>query len=112
MDTNSLFITQDEKKYNDINEEITYTNILDTIPFDSKEFPMEKTNWKELNKIEWRWRFLKFNDKTTVEISYINPNSTHRTHFNKKGEWVERDVPKIYDEYVDKTYYYYTDYLS
>lgn len=105
IDTNSIFISQQSFNRN-IDGKITYTNIMETIPENSSEFPLE--NWRELNKTEWRWRFLKFPDKKIkVEISYLKPNSKNRVYFNKYGQWVKKDISKEYDKYVIKSYYYY-----
>ncbi|AYV82213.1 MAG: hypothetical protein Homavirus17_1, partial [Homavirus sp.] len=61
MDPNSIFITQSEiNKMNGTCKKITYTNILDTIPENSVNFPLGE--WKQLHKTEWRWRFLKLPD--------------------------------------------------
>lgn len=108
MDSVFMTRTELEKKDNDISGKITFTNVLDTIPPESVEIPLEE--WS--NKTEWRWRFMKFaNERTTVEISY-KPNEMKeeqaRIYFNRKGEWVKRKVPDIYNEYVVKEYYYYS----
>ena len=112
MDPNSIFITQSEiNKMNGTYGKITYTNILDTIPENSVEFPLKE--WKHKHKTEWRWRFLKLpDDRLIVEISYvttdIDNNFKNRVYFNKKGNWVHREVDPIYDNYVVKQYYYYS----
>ena len=100
MDQNSIFITQDDSTNN-----ITYTNIIDNLP---KGYTIVKdTNWKTNKQIKWRWRFLKFDDKTIVEISYKYYDDSRRVYFNKSGNWVYRQVPKVYDQYVTKKIYYY-----
>jgi len=106
MSENSIFISQNEID-DDINGKLTYTNLLETIP-DNK---VEKTidNWQKNYKTEWRWRFLKFNGKHVAEISYVDRISAKRLYFNKFGEWVTREVPVVYDQYVDKIYYAYTN---
>ena len=110
METNSIFFTQDELNKNkggNISGKISYTNIMDTIPKESLEKPLK--NWEQQKKTEWRWRFLKFpDDRVTVEISFKKPDE-ERIYFNKKGEWVERFVDPVFDDYVEKSFYYYAD---
>lgn len=108
MDPNSIFITQSEvQKDNDLCGKITYTNIMETIPENKVEKQID--NWKNFYKSEWRWRFLRLSkDKFVVEISCMKNNSDVRTYYNKKGEWVERKVDNIYDNYVEKQYFCYT----
>lgn len=103
----SIFITQDEiNRSSDIAKKITYTNVMETIPENSSESPLD--GWKDERKTEWRWRFMEFaNNHKTVEISYM-PYNGKRKYFNRNGEWVERDISEIYDEYVIKEYYYYS----
>jgi len=105
MEENSIFITQDDYT-NDKN--ITFTNVMDNLP---KGYTSVKNKeWRNEKTIKWRWRFLKFNNKTTVEISYKYPHENKRIYFNKNGNWVYRDVPKIYNQYVENIYYYYVDF--
>jgi len=103
IDTNSIFITHDSS---DTIKNISYTSILKTIPDNYQKTPL--LNWSQQYKTEWRWRFLKFN-KMVVEISYQKANSNQRIYYNKHGNWVERDIDKIYDQYVDDEYYCYTN---
>ncbi len=107
MDTNSIFITQDELK-KDINGKLTLTNVMEIIPKDSVKVPLD--NWKNKYTTEWRWRFLKFpDDRLTVEISHIESKvNSNRIYFNKYGEWVLRDITDEVDQFVTDTYYYYT----
>ena len=103
MDQNSIFITQDECTENKL---VTFTNIVDNLP---KGCTIIKDNkWKNKKKIKWRWRFMKFDNKSIVEISYKYPND-NRIYFNKQGNWVHRQVPKIYNQFVEKIVYYYVD---
>lgn len=105
----SIFITQDSNILQQ-NNKVTFTNIMDIIPDTSTQQPM--IDWEKLNKIEWRWRFLKFDDKHVVEISYKLPDLTKRMYFNKNEEWVIREVPSDYDIYVYDQYFYYTDHIE
>lgn len=108
MDTNSIFVPQSRLASDDISGKITYTNVIETIPEDSTESPIE--NWREQNKTEWRWRFLDLPDgRQIVEISFMNPKSKNRRYFNKHGEWVKRFVDPVYDRFVKKEYYYYSN---
>lgn len=106
MNTESIFIKPDEINNDNISGKITYTNILEIIPKTSTPHPL--ANWKNLKKIEWRWRFLKFNERFIVEISYQKYNDEKRTYFNQKGQWVQRSIDPSYDNYVIKEFYYYT----
>lgn len=115
MDTKNIFISQSEADDNDISGKITYTEILDSMPHNKMEKPIN--DWKKTYSTEWRWRFLRFtvvdNDKEiekyVVEISYIKYNSIKRVYFNRYGQWVTRDVDQIYDKFVEKEYYVYTN---
>jgi hypothetical protein len=107
MDSNSIFISRDQLD-NSLHGRITYTDILGTIPPNSSEFPKESNEWKNNKLTEWRWRFLQFNNFKTVEISSLKYNNNTRLYFNNKGNWVYRTVPKVYDDYVIKEFYYYT----
>jgi len=89
----------------DINGKLTYTNIIDSIPKNYYKKPIE--NWEQDNKTEWRWRFLKYNNKKTIEISYLKPYSNKRMFFNKMGTWTNCEVSRIYDDCVFKECYYY-----
>lgn len=111
ISTQSIFITQEEKKkYNNLSGKITYTDVLSTIPCDSINIPIKENSWKENKQTEYRWRILEFSkEKTVAEISLLKHNSDKRIYFNKKGEWVERNIPDIYDEYVKKEFYYYAN---
>lgn len=116
MDTNNIFISQTEADDNDISGKITYTEILDSIPGNKTE--KQIADWKKKYSTEWRWRFLRFividknnneSEKYVAEISYIKYNSDKRVYFNRHGEWVYRNVDKLYDQFVEKQYYVYTD---
>jgi hypothetical protein len=106
MDTNSIFITQEELN-KDISGKLTLTNVIEMIPKDSVRTCIN--NWQQQYNSEWRWRFLKFpDDRLTVEISYQQKQDNFRMYFNKYGEWVRRDIPVEVDVYVVDSYYYYT----
>jgi hypothetical protein len=101
----NIFIPNSEQ-IKDISGHITATSVLNTIPQTATVKRLK--NWRKTKKKEWRWRFFEFKDKKTVEISYIKRFSDDRIYYNRFGKWVNRDVPTIYDEYVVKTFYYYT----
>lgn len=102
----SIFITNSETNL-DISGRVTATCILNTIPPQATNEKLE--NWENTKETEWRWRFLEFNDKNSVEISYTKAGKdTERHYYNRYNEWVTREVPKEYDEYVIKVFYYYT----
>ncbi len=104
MNTESIFITQNSEEVENLSGKLTRTCILDTIPKTATNEPIE--DWEKTNNTEWRWRFLEYNNKMIVEISYRNKNK-NRMYCNKYGKWVERDVPKDYDKFVVKEFYYY-----
>ena len=106
MSENSIFISQNEID-DDISGKLTYTNILETIPNNKQEKTMAE--WQKNYKTEWRWRFLKFDGRHVAEISFVDRKSDKRLYFNKFGQWVERNVASVYDQYVDKIYYVYTN---
>jgi len=104
----SIFITNspEDGKSSDISGRVTATSILNTIPKNATTKKLD--NWEKDMSTEWRWRFLEFNNKRTVEISYLkNKPNSERLYYNKFGEWVRRDVPEEYDEFVIKVFYYY-----
>lgn len=108
---NDIFVSQNQDEKNDIAGKITYTDILESIPGDKLDKPIE--NWNSIYKTEWRWRFLKLtyknklrSERYVLEISYVTNNQ--RYYFNRFGEWVKRDVDPQYDYFVDKEYYVYT----
>jgi len=105
----SIFLSQNDS--NDISGKITYTDILESIPENKLEERLD--GWEKLYETEWRWRFLEIpNQGTTrnvIEISYLRKKSNKRIYFNKYGEWVKRDVDPIFDQYIKKVYYVYTN---
>ena len=109
MDLSNIFISQNESINNDISGKLTYTSILESIPENKLEKPLE--NWNNKYKTEWRWRFLRIKyqniERYVVEISYTSNNK--RLYFNRFGEWVERDVDQLYDQFVEKIYYVYSN---
>ena len=116
MDNNSsIFMCQNETNDNDIAGKITYTNIINTIPEEKLDKPI--IDWKKKYKTEWRWRFLKLTESSSnkkrernvVEISYQKNNSNKRVYFNRHGEWVERVVDPVFDSFVEKEFYIYTN---
>lgn len=116
MDNNSsIFMSHNEMDDNDIAGKITYTNIINTIPKEKLEKPL--SDWRKKYNTEWRWRFLKLTesssnkkrDRHVVEISYQKSNSKKRIYFNRHGQWVEREIDPVFDNFVDKEYYIYTN---
>jgi hypothetical protein len=102
----NIFITNsDSENDNDISGRISATCILNTIPETALIDPI--INWRKEYSTEWRWRFLKLNEKLTVEISYLTKINDNRLFYNRYGEWVEKIVPKEYNDAIVKTFYYY-----
>lgn len=105
-DSNSIFITQDEIKRSSLIE--TYTSVINTIP--KYAVNTRDPDWRKKYKKEFRWRFLMLpENKKIAEISHINNDEELRTYFNKYGDWVKRELPSIYDQYVIEEYYYYPE---
>ena len=73
------FISQSEINKNDISNKLTYTHILETIP--STKTSIRNLELLKQGKTEWRWRFLKFENRFVTEISYIKPNMDKRMYF-------------------------------
>jgi len=109
MDPNSVFISQSEANKNtDISGKLTYTSIIESIPENKLENQIQ--DWNKKYNTEWRWRFLRINkERHVAEISYLKYNSNKRMYFNRFGEWVEREVDPIYDQFVEKQYFVYTN---
>lgn len=76
-----------------------------SIPENSQKKPN-----KSLSNImrEYRWRFLKVNDKIFTEISYKDPNN-ERLYKDKYGEWKYSEISKDYDNNIIDEYYYYEE---
>jgi hypothetical protein len=111
MSTNSVFMKKSQPNY-----KIEYSSILQTIPENSySEEQLDKAD-----KVETRWRFLSIptNDKSPesnnnktkklVEISRKRPNN-EREYLNKNMKWIVTVVDPIFDKFVVKKYYYYSD---
>ena len=103
MLSNSVFMKKVVQDY-----KIEYESIIKTIPENSYEEPQEDKK----NKIETRWRFLEIRNtptiKTVVEISKCKPGF-EREYLNKNMKWIPASVDPIFDQYVVKQYYYYSD---
>ena len=111
MSTNSVFMKKEPQNF-----KIDYLSIIKTIPDNSyTELQHDKNN-----KVETRWRFFCIpssnpstsKDKTCVrkhvEISRKKPNF-NREYLNKNMKWIETIVDPIFDQFVVKQYYYYSD---
>ena len=108
--SNSVFMKKEPQ-----NLKIDYPSIVNTIPKNSYIEPQLDKN----NKTETRWRFLCIpqqnlpsNDPNSksrkfVEISRKRPNNTRE--YLKYMKWVECVVDSVFDQYVVKQYYYYSD---
>ena len=109
MSKNNIFVSQNTlTDINDISGKITYTNIMDLIPNGNTEKKLN--NWEHQYTTEWRWRFLELpEDRITIEMSFIKNDNKDRIYFNRYGQWVNRYVDPIYDNYVTKQYYYYSN---
>ena len=90
----------------------TKTQILNLIPSSAVKTPID--NWQIKYKTEWRWRFMKFQNKSVAEISFIkNKTNSSRLYYNplsqnESDEYIKRDISSIYDDYVTEQYFVYT----
>ena len=105
-------MSQSESTNNDIAGKITFTNIMNSIPENKVDKPVK--NWQDKFGTEWRWRFLKIKtidnkEKDVVEISYQKKNSPKRIYFNRYGSWIETMVDQLYDQFVVKEYFVYSN---
>lgn len=95
-----IFVSQ-----NKINiDNLTATAIINTIPENYLSKPIQ--DFEKYYKTEWRWRFLDINNRQVAEISFAK--SGKRFYFNNQGDWVERVLDPIFDQFVVGQYYYYT----
>lgn len=78
--------------------------LTESIPVNAQSSPDDNL---AKNNVEWRWRFIKINNKEFVEISHKKPNSA-RLYINKFGDWVERKIDPEFDKYVAKQFYSYS----
>jgi hypothetical protein len=101
----SIFASPDENITNDMAGKLTYTNMMEIIP---ENYVTEQIkDWTKTYKTEWRWRFLKFNGRFVVEVSYINDDNI-RVFCDRYGNWIKNViVDDSYDKYVIETYYVY-----
>lgn len=84
-------------------ETISISEIKNSIPENS--YKTEQPQLQE-NNCEWRWRFIRINNKTYAEISYKLPNE-ERKYINNDGVWKSKET-NDFDQYVVEQYYYYT----
>ncbi len=106
---NNIFVSTDCNTDDNISGKMTYTNVMEIIP---EGYVTERVlNWSKNYKTEWRWRFLKFNNRFVVEVSYLNScNVLDRYYCNKYGQWINNvDADTNYDKYVVEIYYVYTN---
>ena len=89
-----------------MNNYFNYNELIKSIPNNCSNIQ----NTKLLNNgyNEWRWRILNINNNIKVEISYYNLRNKRRLYKNKKGDWVHRNIPSEYDNFVVESYFYYT----
>jgi hypothetical protein len=109
----SIFIKQSDIAKEE--HKLNYKDLLESIPEDRYE--QEQLDLKS-NHLEWRWRIMEINDKKMVEISILIPETIDesgnfvppsRKYIDKYGKWVNREIDKLFDQYVTKQYFYYTD---
>lgn len=106
---NDIFTLQNNLNNNDISGKLTYTNIKEIIP---DNYLTKQINfWHDIYKTEWRWRFLKFNNRHVLELSYVNADDCNNRYYcNKFGEWVNNIVVSPeYDKFIDEVYYVYVN---
>lgn len=84
------------------NKQLLYNDVKSIIPNGSLNKPL-----KDDNKIEYRWRFIIYNQNKYVEIS--KKENDYREYKDNNGEWVKRNIDSRFDKYVVESYYYYID---
>jgi hypothetical protein len=101
----NIFAVPTDETMNNISGKLTYTNVMEIIPDNYVTKQIE--NWKNEYDSEWRWRFLKFNGRSVVEVSYVNKDNV-RMFCDKYGNWISNVIiDKKYDDYVVEAYYVY-----
>lgn len=111
IDTDSVFIKRSELELKEekipINCVLSKSEVFNMIPDNVYAKPNKEL---EKTKVEMRWRIFKFPNKKNdiVEISFKKLNGK-RMYINKSGNWIEKEVSNIYDEFVIREYYHYTD---
>ena len=93
----------------DISGKMTYTNIMEIIP--DNYVTKQIVNWSNIYKTEWRWKFLKFNGRHVIELSYVNSDNINERYFcDRYGQWVTNvEIDQTYDQYIVEIYYVYTN---
>ena len=106
MDTNSIFISQNEMyKDNDISGKITYTSIMETIPETKTKIKID--NWQKKYTTEWRWRFFDLKGRKLIEISKMEPNK-ERMYMENTGKWIKYTlVSPAWDRFLIESKYCY-----
>ena len=84
-------------------KEFLYNDVKSIIPKDAIRLPLKEKK----DKIEYRWRFIEYRGKKSVEISRLIDKK--REYIDKKGDWVHRNISPKFDNYVRESYYYYID---
>ena len=66
---NNIFIKKQSNP--DINNKLSYTNLIESIPSPKTRVPIE--NWQHVGNYlaEWRWRILFYNNTTKAEIRLL-----------------------------------------
>ncbi|AYV81679.1 MAG: hypothetical protein Harvfovirus51_11 [Harvfovirus sp.] len=99
---NSVFMKKN------IKGKIGYNAVIQTIPKES--YIVAQPDKKD--KIEIRWRFIHIPIQgkihKVVEISKNSPFSV-REYLNKNSEWVKTEIDPIYDQFVVRQFFYYTN---
>jgi len=95
-----IFAKNDENDENNNNENnrvvFSYDDII-------KSMPTNTVNKPDINLsktlTERRWRFFKYGDRKLIEISKKEPMK-ERLYIDILGNWIQFDVPKIWDTYL------------
>ena len=105
---NKYKIDQNEYKNEGLESDkysICKKTVLNSIPEPNVSVPVPEL---AKVKIEWRWRFMKINNKDFIEISQKEHNSS-RLYINSECQWVSRTISSEFDKYIEKTIYAYLD---
>ena len=85
------------------NYKVSVESVLESIPKNNYSKPQEEL---ASTQIEWRWRIIKIDNQTYVEISQKETDKD-RLYINNECKWVQRNISDEFDKYVDKTIYAY-----
>lgn len=85
----------------------SFNNIIKSIPLKYVLLTPNDNLLSQNTHLEWRWRFYKIDNLQLIEISKLE-YTKNRLYMNAAGDWIEYDIDKTFDQYIIKTFYYYS----